>query len=178
LRQRAARARFTFTISRAELRRIRSSNSRVDDSRVFFFGFLLFFSRLLQLNRDRNAKERVEEVLFHPAKPFFFVATQRRVRVYDLVEQKLLKKLQGGLEWISSIDIHPGGDNVIVGSYDRRVCWFDLDLRNTRECLRARSFQRKSADSVLSVQNSAVPQARRAQSRVPQEASFVRVMLR
>lgn len=24
--------------------------------------------------------------------------------------------------------MHPGGDNVILGSYDRRVCWFDMDL--------------------------------------------------
>ena len=24
--------------------------------------------------------------------------------------------------------IHPGGDNVILGSYDRRLCWFDMDL--------------------------------------------------
>jgi len=33
-----------------------------------------------------------------------------------------------GVQWISSLDIHPGGDNVIVGSYDCRLCWFDLDL--------------------------------------------------
>ena len=26
------------------------------------------------------------------------------------------------------MEIHPGGDNLILGSYDRRVCWFDLDL--------------------------------------------------
>jgi hypothetical protein len=29
---------------------------------------------------------------------------------------------------VSCIDIHPGGDNLIVGSYDSRVNWFDLDL--------------------------------------------------
>lgn len=26
------------------------------------------------------------------------------------------------------MDIHPGGDNLIIGSYDRRLSWFDLDL--------------------------------------------------
>jgi ribosome biogenesis protein ERB1 len=26
--------------------------------------------------------------------------------------------------------IHPLGDNIIVGTHDRRVCWFDLDLDN------------------------------------------------
>lgn len=33
-----------------------------------------------------------------------------------------------GLKWISSMDIHPSGDHLIVGSYDRKVCWFDLEL--------------------------------------------------
>ncbi|KAJ2958784.1 hypothetical protein NQZ79_g5693 [Umbelopsis isabellina] len=41
---------------------------------------------------------------------------------------ELLKTLQSGVKWISSLDVHPGGDNVIVGSYDKRLCWFDLDL--------------------------------------------------
>ena len=30
--------------------------------------------------------------------------------------------------WISSIAIHPLGDNLLLGSYDKRVCWFDMDL--------------------------------------------------
>lgn len=33
-----------------------------------------------------------------------------------------------GAKWISSMDIHPGGDNLIVGTYDKRLHWFDLDL--------------------------------------------------
>ncbi len=55
-----------------------------------------------------------------------------------------------GAKWISSIAVHPGlirshtsnrfhynlfvvllpsgGDNVLVGTYDRRLFWFDLDL--------------------------------------------------
>ncbi|CRK34454.1 hypothetical protein BN1708_019486, partial [Verticillium longisporum] len=36
--------------------------------------------------------------------------------------------LQPGARWISSFDVHPGGDNIIVGSYDRRLLWHDLDL--------------------------------------------------
>jgi ribosome biogenesis protein ERB1 len=46
-------------------------------------------------------------------------------------EQKLIKKLLTGCKWISSMDIHPSGDHLIVGSYDRRVVWFDLDLSST-----------------------------------------------
>ncbi|KOS22545.1 Ribosome biogenesis protein erb1 [Escovopsis weberi] len=65
---------------------------------------------------------------FHPSKPLFFVATQRMIRCYDLQRQELVKVIQPGARWISSIDVHPGGDNLIVGSYDRRLLWHDLDL--------------------------------------------------
>ncbi|KAG6025431.1 Ribosome biogenesis protein erb1 [Claviceps citrina] len=67
---------------------------------------------------------------FHPSRPLFFVATQRTIRCYDLQKQELVKVLQPGARWISSFDIHPGGDNLIVGSYDRRLLWHDLDLSN------------------------------------------------
>ena len=33
-----------------------------------------------------------------------------------------------GSKWISSISIHPGGDNLLVGTFDKKVLWFDLDL--------------------------------------------------
>ncbi|CAO3593867.1 unnamed protein product [Absidia cylindrospora] len=76
----------------------------------------------------RRLKGTVQKVAFHPIKPIFFVATQIYVRVYDLMQQQLVRTLNPGVRWISSIDVHPAGDNVIVGSYDKRVCWFDLDL--------------------------------------------------
>ncbi|KAG2183919.1 hypothetical protein INT44_008930 [Umbelopsis vinacea] len=76
----------------------------------------------------RKLKGLVQRVMFHPTKPLFFVATQLYVRVYNLMKQELIKTLQSGVKWISSLDVHPGGDNVIVGSYDKRLCWFDLDL--------------------------------------------------
>ncbi|OJJ49557.1 hypothetical protein ASPZODRAFT_128044 [Penicilliopsis zonata CBS 506.65] len=71
---------------------------------------------------------------FHPSKPILFVANQRTIRAYDLSRQLLVKILQPGARWISSFDIHPtsstasGGDNVIIGSYDRRLLWHDVDL--------------------------------------------------
>lgn len=67
---------------------------------------------------------------FHPSRPLFFVATQRSIRCYDLQRQELVKTIQPGARWISNFDIHPGGDNLIVGSYDRRLLWHDLDLSN------------------------------------------------
>lgn len=69
-----------------------------------------------------------QAVQFHPSRPLFFVATQRTIRSYDLQKQELVKIIQPGARWISSFDIHPGGDNLIVGSYDRRLLWHDLDL--------------------------------------------------
>jgi len=70
----------------------------------------------------------VQQVTFHPHKPILFIATQRYVKVYDLVKQSLVKKLLTNSRWVSSIDIHSGGDNLIIGSYDSRMTWFDLDL--------------------------------------------------
>uniref|UniRef100_M4B711 Ribosome biogenesis protein BOP1 homolog n=1 Tax=Hyaloperonospora arabidopsidis (strain Emoy2) TaxID=559515 RepID=M4B711_HYAAE len=79
-------------------------------------------------NPFQKSLGQVQCILFHPSKPFFFHATQRHVRVYNLVKQSIVKKLSSGVKWISSMAVHPNGDHLLVGSYDRRLCWFDLDL--------------------------------------------------
>ena len=76
----------------------------------------------------RKLKGLAQSAQFHPSKPIFFVATQRMIRSYDLSKQELLKIIQPGARWISSFDVHPGGDNLIVGSYDKRLLWHDLEL--------------------------------------------------
>lgn len=78
--------------------------------------------------RQSSSAFAVQCVAFHPSRPLLFVATQRYVRVFDLVQQTLQKTLQPGVRWISALDVHPSGDHLLVGSYDRRVLWFDLDL--------------------------------------------------
>ncbi|KAB1200760.1 hypothetical protein CJ030_MR0G006460 [Morella rubra] len=45
-----------------------------------------------------------------------------------LLPQKFIKKLETGLREVSCIAVHPGGDNVIVGSREGKLCWFDMDL--------------------------------------------------
>ncbi|CAI9773280.1 unnamed protein product [Fraxinus pennsylvanica] len=65
---------------------------------------------------------------FHPIRSIFFISTKKDVRVYDLLKQKLIKKLEPGVREVSAIAIHPSGDNVIVGSKDGKLCWFDMDL--------------------------------------------------
>lgn len=57
-----------------------------------------------------------------------YLQTQQYVRIYNLSEQKLIKTLIPGIKWISSMDVHPSGDHLIVGGYDRKLCWFDLEL--------------------------------------------------
>nr|NVI69904.1 putative ribosome biogenesis protein BOP1 homolog [Cucujiformia] len=75
-----------------------------------------------------KSKGLIQCVLFHPVKPCLFVATQRHIRIYDLIKQTLVKKLMTNCKWISTMAIHPGGDNLLVGTYDRKILWFDLDL--------------------------------------------------
>ncbi|GAB1597418.1 ribosome biogenesis protein bop1-B-like [Argonauta hians] len=75
-----------------------------------------------------KSKGIIQRVLFHPIKPLLFVATQRYVRIYNLLKQEMVKKLMTNVKWVSSIALHPGGDNLIIGSYDCHLSWFDLDL--------------------------------------------------
>ncbi|KAK4530757.1 hypothetical protein CCYA_CCYA05G1614 [Cyanidiococcus yangmingshanensis] len=75
----------------------------------------------------RKHLSNVQCTAFHPSRPFFFVATMQHIRVYSLTTRGLVQKLTPGVRWISTLDVHPGGDNVLCGSYDKRLCWFDLD---------------------------------------------------
>lgn len=75
-----------------------------------------------------KSKGAVQCVEFHPSKPVLFVASQRYVRIYNLQKQELQRTLQSGVRWISSMSVHPGGDNLIIGSYDKKLAWFDTDL--------------------------------------------------
>lgn len=87
-----------------------------------------------QLSRRRSqlplarCKGLVQCAVFHPTRPQLFVATQRVVRVYDLLKQELVRKLLTGAQWISNMAVHPAGDNLLVCSYDRKCIWFDLEL--------------------------------------------------
>lgn len=75
-----------------------------------------------------KSKGYVQRVAFHPNKSFFFVVTKRHIRVYNLSKQEMVKKMRCPSQWISSIDVHPAGDNFVIGSYDCKVCWYDMDL--------------------------------------------------
>ncbi|CAK7262782.1 Ribosome bioproteinsis protein erb1 [Sporothrix epigloea] len=69
---------------------------------------------------------------FHPSQPLFFVATKQRIRVYDLQKMELVKTVQPGARQISSFDVHPtNGEHLIVGAYDRRLVWQDVEMAST-----------------------------------------------
>uniref|UniRef100_A0A672I872 Ribosome biogenesis protein BOP1 n=1 Tax=Salarias fasciatus TaxID=181472 RepID=A0A672I872_SALFA len=80
--------------------------------------FVHQLSRRRSQNPFRRNKGLVQRVSFHPVRPYFLVATQRSVRIYNLLKQEMTKKLQANSKWISSLAVHPGGDHVICGSYD------------------------------------------------------------
>jgi ribosome biogenesis protein ERB1 len=40
----------------------------------------------------------------------------------------MVTKYQAGAKWISSIAVHPKGDNFILGTYDKKIIWFDMDM--------------------------------------------------
>nr|CAH8822062.1 unnamed protein product [Trichobilharzia regenti] len=74
-----------------------------------------------------------KQAAFHPTgKPHLFIASARAVRVYDLVEQKELRclRLESSSNFVSSMALHPSGEHLVVGTYDSRFNWFDIELGN------------------------------------------------
>lgn len=88
-------------------------------------------SKHLSQSPFKKLKGIIMDAKFHPFKPQLFVCSQRTIRIYDLSQQSLIKKLMPGARLLSNIDIHPRGDNLLAGSYDKRVLWHDLDLSST-----------------------------------------------
>lgn len=57
----------------------------------------------------KKSKDIIQCVQFHPTRAYFFVATKKSIRIYDLIKQELSKKLAVNCNEISSIAIHPEG---------------------------------------------------------------------
>lgn len=76
----------------------------------------------------KRGKHLFQRVAFHPSKPRLIAADDRNVLIYDLTKKLSIKKLTSGLKTTSCIAVHPGGDNILLGSYDPRLVWFDTDL--------------------------------------------------
>jgi ribosome biogenesis protein ERB1 len=75
-----------------------------------------------------QTKGIVQAIAFHPLKPNFFACTSNTVFQYNLQKQSIVAKYKSGSHLISSITIHPKGDNFVLGTYDKKVIWFDMDM--------------------------------------------------
>lgn len=71
----------------------------------------------------------VRAIAFHTSLPHFIITTSKAVRIYDLVGQQLVKKLSPGLGSgsLGTLAVHPSGDHLLVGAFDGRSMWYDLD---------------------------------------------------
>ncbi|KAJ9454627.1 Ribosome biogenesis protein BOP1-like protein [Diplonema papillatum] len=88
---------------------------------------LLQVSARSSISPFKRFKETVQALSFHPTQPYLLIATKRMVRIYNLVASQLVKKLKSSVNSVSSVDCHPEGDHVLVGSHDSAVMWYDLD---------------------------------------------------
>lgn len=103
-----------------------------------------------QLPFSKN-KGMVQQVLFHPTQPMFLVAAQRHIRTYSLLSQKSAKTFRCPTKWISSFAVHPRGEHLLIGGYDRKVSWYDMEqaaqpyktLRYHRRGVRAVAFHKR-----------------------------------
>jgi ribosome biogenesis protein ERB1 len=77
---------------------------------------------------SRSKGSSIQAVSFHPIEPRIFIASRSAVNYYSLAPPQFIRKLRPGFNHISSLDIHPLGEHLIIGSYDKRVAWFDLNL--------------------------------------------------
>jgi ribosome biogenesis protein ERB1 len=75
-----------------------------------------------------SCKGIIQAMQFHPSRPQFFVATHQMVYQYNLQKQTFVNKFPSGSKWISSMSVHPKGDNFALGTYDKKIIWFDSDM--------------------------------------------------
>jgi len=76
----------------------------------------------------RTKGTTTQAIAFHPIQPHLFIASRNTITYYSLQPPRLIRKLRPAVTHISSLDVHPLGDHLIIGSFDKRVAWFDLSL--------------------------------------------------
>ena len=67
-------------------------------------------------------------ISFHPNKPYFIVATNSNIFVYNLQKQELTRKFISNLNTINKISLHKNGNDLIAGDKSGKVAWFQLEL--------------------------------------------------
>jgi ribosome biogenesis protein ERB1 len=69
---------------------------------------------------------KITSVIFHPNKPLLYLAFRNEILTYDLANKGIISELSSNCTNITSLAIHPLGDHLIIGSEDKKVCWYDL----------------------------------------------------
>ena len=67
-------------------------------------------------------------ISFHPVKPFFIVATNNNIFIYNLQRQELIKICISNLNTITKISIHKNGLDLIAGDKNGKVEWLQLEM--------------------------------------------------
>ena len=67
-------------------------------------------------------------ISFHPNKPYFIVATNSNIFIYNLQKQELIRKFISNLNTINKISLHKNGNDLIAGDKSGKVAWFQLEL--------------------------------------------------
>ncbi|KAL0230401.1 hypothetical protein PCE1_003961 [Barthelona sp. PCE] len=87
----------------------------------------------LSSGRSQNPFDKIpgmlEAIAFHPSRPEFFVANRQHVYHFDLEQQRVIRKLKTGCTWISDINVHPSGAQLLVSTFDKQVQWFEIDIQ-------------------------------------------------
>ena len=85
-------------------------------------------SKLMHQTPFSKIKGNINCVLFHPRKPYFVVATNSNIFIYNLQKQEMIRKFVSNLNTITHISIHKNGEDLIAGSKDGKVAWFQIEL--------------------------------------------------
>ena len=77
-----------------------------------------------------HIKGNVNAISFHPNKPYFIVATNSNLFIYNLQKQELIRKFISNLNTICKISIDKSGSDLIAGDKSGKVGYFQLELSN------------------------------------------------
>lgn len=122
----------------------------------------------------KKSKDIIQSVQFHPTRAYFFVATKKSIRLYDLIKQTLTKKLIVNCNEITCMAIHPKG-KVTCSLKFPHFLKFSLCTRRQPDC-----WQHRSSSSMVrprfvqqAIQNVALPSQGCAGCPIPSTISTV-----
>ena len=80
--------------------------------------------------RKSTCNDPIKQTIFHSSKPQLYIASERTIRLFDLVnsENPLVKKV--ATRSLTVFDVHPRspGGHLLVGTRDNRTMWYDLEM--------------------------------------------------